>query len=423
MADNIKYVELRTGFQEFKDWSNSEEIKNSIVFLRPGFRMEDYFHHADMMVNVTPHEPDTKFLKMILKAKNEADEDLEVKVILTANRNKTMVDLTETCKKIDTAIAIKNGIGAGKDETAIADMIIGFDFVNQEFQQTGLTDMLHTILYNKFHHYGKLQKETTKLKLLMTKERIDLIRFFLHDGESVDSIRNTNSNAITGPICSRHRIGHGFQMGTDQNLNGGLMGNDVKNYILNGNKDDVELRVQNGSLPKYPIYANIDTDKKTLQYERNDSITEPVLELCPISNYMLRYVDELEKHPAISLMEQGIPAVICSDDPQIFGSKGLTHDYALMHVALINHFKASATAAKDAYDYLKISSFLGYFYQEMSKNYYMSTEEGVQVVNDQMTVAEENQIFEKAQTSFIHAWNIFIGPYKNKQSTLQGTNS
>lgn len=438
LNDNIRYVELRTGFEGFTDWNKQEEIGKGIVFLRPGFRMEDYLYHADLLSNPNPLAPDTTFLDKILSAKDnamkgKACKPIKVKVILTANRNKEISDENndkdETRNKVDTAITIKNRIGQRGAEIPeeIADMIVGFDFVNMEKDSSGLTDQFCKIMYEKFP-YGDSESQP-KLNQLKDKSRMQLIRFFLHDGESTKDIRDNRSNAVTGPICTRHRIGHGFQMGTDANLkpDNQLYGKDIMHYILNGHRDDV------GRL-NYPVFNSI-----AGIIRRDDYITEPVIELCPISNYMLGYVKELHMHPAISLMEEGILAVICNDDPQIFHSCGLSHDYAVMYIALKKHFEIQdenrpieqrkpiderqAIAHAKAYEYLKISFFLGYFYQEMSNAYYISVgkgDEAVKMVNDNLAVNDERLIFENAADKFIVDWGEFINQFEKKTGIAQG---
>jgi len=50
------------------------------------------------------------------------------------------------------------------------------------------------------------------------------------------------------------------------------------------------------------------------------------LDLCPISNYKLRVVDELEEHPVRSFMERGIRCTISTDDPLSFNNS-LNQEY------------------------------------------------------------------------------------------------
>lgn len=432
LEDNISYVELRTGFADFADWENNEETQNSIIFLRSDFRIRDCIYHTEPMNILDPIAPNAEFLELILEARDEAvknwskpsepsepselSKTLEVKVILTANRNKTMRDMKDTCDKIDAAISMKNGFVSVKkrEPQEIADMVVGFDFVNREEKTWGLTDELHGIVYGEF--LGATQTTDNKLRKLKEKRRIELILFFFHDGESTEIINDRGSNAITGPICSRHRIGHGFQMGTAENLDEGnlLYGKDIMQYILNGHKSDI------GVQGNYPIKEGTGGDK----YTRWDYIIEPVIELCPISNYMLGYVNDLKEHPAISLMENGILAVICNDDPQLFESKGLSYDYAMMYISLKKYFEGKYKDKPDkmeqmvmtsAYKYLKLSSFLGYFYKEMSSAYY-TNENDIIVVNDNLTIQGNNDeksekvVFEVALEKFREAWNEFIKP-------------
>ncbi len=51
------------------------------------------------------------------------------------------------------------------------------------------------------------------------------------------------------------------------------------------------------------------------------------LEVSPISNQVLGYVEDLRVHPANSLIRQGVQITISSDDPAIYQYEGLTHDY------------------------------------------------------------------------------------------------
>jgi len=50
------------------------------------------------------------------------------------------------------------------------------------------------------------------------------------------------------------------------------------------------------------------------------------LEVCPLSNWLTQAFPTFETHPLKSLIKNGVPVTLCSDDPGIFGST-LTDDY------------------------------------------------------------------------------------------------
>lgn len=63
---------------------------------------------------------------------------------------------------------------------------------------------------------------------------------------------------------------------------------------------------------------------------RNESIG---MEVNPISNQVLGYLEDLRVHPANGWIREGIPITISSDDPSIFLYEGLTFDYWMATIA------------------------------------------------------------------------------------------
>jgi adenosine deaminase CECR1 len=51
------------------------------------------------------------------------------------------------------------------------------------------------------------------------------------------------------------------------------------------------------------------------------------VEVCPISNQLLRYISDLRMHPAAGYLRRGVPCVLSNDDPGIFGNDGLSYDF------------------------------------------------------------------------------------------------
>lgn len=43
------------------------------------------------------------------------------------------------------------------------------------------------------------------------------------------------------------------------------------------------------------------------------------VEVCPISNQMLRLLDDTRDHPAVAMMNSGVPVTLANDDPLQFG--------------------------------------------------------------------------------------------------------
>jgi adenosine deaminase len=67
------------------------------------------------------------------------------------------------------------------------------------------------------------------------------------------------------------------------------------------------------------------TDRELLDLLRSRDIC---VETCLTSNYLTQWVPDLAEHPVRRFIEEGVPFVLCADNPQIH-AKGLTAEYEL----------------------------------------------------------------------------------------------
>lgn len=75
------------------------------------------------------------------------------------------------------------------------------------------------------------------------------------------------------------------------------------------------------------------------------------LEVCPISNQILRYTTDLRMHPIGEYINRGIPCVICSDDPQILGNPGLSYDFWEIYLGQLLSLKEIKQLILNSYEY------------------------------------------------------------------------
>ena len=57
------------------------------------------------------------------------------------------------------------------------------------------------------------------------------------------------------------------------------------------------------------------------------------VEVCPVSNQELRYVPDLRRHPARGWLRRGTRVALGSEDPSIFGTSGLSDDFAMAYLS------------------------------------------------------------------------------------------
>jgi len=167
-------------------------------------------------------------------------------------------------------------------------LIAGFDLVGAEDKLKPLKYYIERLL-----RFRERQKE----------EGVD-IPFILHAGETLGDGTEADLNLYDAILLGTKRIGHGF------------------------------------SLAKHP---------KLIETCRQKGIA---VEVCPISNEVLRLTSSMPMHPLPVLLNNGVPVVLNSDDPSVFGNMGLTFDYFQVLVASeMSGLRTLGTLARDSIEF------------------------------------------------------------------------
>lgn len=290
VEDGIRYVELRCGFERFRDAKTGVNREKSGEYCA-----KKALYFKDRLTEVNPVCPDHAFIDAILDAgerirQKYGKDTLGVKLILTAQRSLNPYIGKEReclCKRIDATAALKEHyLKQGKE------VVIGFDLEGPEDGCCKIDDYAKKIIYKPVGDgYESMEKNSEQIhdmkgssgQTMIEKQklRIEQIDFFLHAGSSNWFF---NDNLKTAVIISKHRIGHGFNL----NRIPGVM-----HGIARG--------------PKVVI-------------------AEPVFEVCPIYDQTFGYCRDFQSHPLYEYIKSGILCVIGNGSPQLLGNPGISFD-------------------------------------------------------------------------------------------------
>lgn len=163
--------------------------------------------------------------------------------------------------------------------------------------------------------YDIVGQETTAMPNAVFAEQIQILskentKFFFHAGETSEWPRPaTYSNKLMSKITRPFQIVDWLGTPVDNNVIDALLWNTT--------------RIGHGyALMKHPVLWNTVKEKRI------------AVEVCPLSNQVLKLVLDMRNHPATFYVSENIPIVISSDDPGFWGAKGLSYDfyYAFMSI-------------------------------------------------------------------------------------------
>ncbi|TBU65296.1 Metallo-dependent hydrolase [Dichomitus squalens] len=158
------------------------------------------------------------------------------------------------------------------------------------------------------------------------------IPFIFHAGETLGDGTKADMNLYDAILLGTKRIGHGF------------------------------------SIFKHPEVMKVCRERNIC------------LEMCPISNEILRLTGSMPMHPLPSVLNHGVHVALCSDDPSAFGNMGLSFDYFQVFVA--SEVNGLATLRQFVWDSITASFYSCLGDQEKKRAFGILDRQWAKFIND-----------------------------------------
>lgn len=95
---------------------------------------------------------------------------------------------------------------------------------------------------------------------------------------------------------------------------------------------------------------------KVIDYIKTNNVA---IEVNPISNQVLKLVDDFRNHPASVFMAQNVPFVVASDDPMFWDVTPLSHDFYITFLGIASRHADIRVLKKLALNSIQYSSMNG----------------------------------------------------------------
>ena len=112
------------------------------------------------------------------------------------------------------------------------------------------------------------------------------VRFYFHAGETILVGGAADENLVDALLLNTSRMGHAF------------------------------------ALRHHPVLRDLAKSRRV------------AIEVCPLSNQVLKLVHDLRDHPIVAFVAEGLPVTISPDDPALWGATGSSYDFAMAFMAL-----------------------------------------------------------------------------------------